>query len=58
MVVIPGIRSKSVWDQYNFGDRKLNPTTPFTSKGVEGGNAGTTRSQVCTTSCSNSGDSF
>jgi phosphoglycerol transferase MdoB-like AlkP superfamily enzyme len=57
-VVLPRIRSKAVWDQYNFGDRTLNPTTPYTIKGVEGGAGGTTRSEVCTTSCSSSADSF
>ena len=58
MVVIPRFRSKNVWDQYNFGDRRLNPTTAYTVSGVDGGNTGTTRSQTCTTSCSNNEDSF
>lgn len=57
-IVIPKIRSKSVWDQYNFGDGTLNPTTAHTVKGVEGGSAGTSPTQTCTTNCTTGPDSF
>jgi len=57
-IVIPKIRSKSVWEQYNFGDGALNPTTPHAVKGVEGGSAGTSPTQTCTTNCTTSPDSF
>jgi hypothetical protein len=32
--VIPRIRSKSVWDQYDFGDRKLSPVPDVASAGA------------------------
>jgi len=50
-VVIPKVRSKTVWDQYNFGDGKLEPTTPHTVGGKDGGDSGTSRGQTCTTTC-------
>jgi hypothetical protein len=53
-VVLPRIRSKTVWDRYNFGDGTLNPTVPHTAGGTETGNVGTSRVQTCTTSCQTS----
>jgi len=51
-VVIPRIRSKAVWDKYNFGNGSLEPTTDHISGGKDGGDSGTSRSQTCTSSCS------
>jgi len=50
-IVLPRIRSKAVWDQYNFGNGTLEPTTLHTVGGKDGGETGTSRSQTCTTSC-------
>lgn len=49
--ILPRIRSKTVWDRYNFGDGTLTPTVPHIAGGTDTGNAGTSRGQTCTTSC-------
>jgi len=44
--VIPRIRSKSVWDQYDFGDRKLPPVSGGASAGAS--TPGGTPPSACT----------
>jgi hypothetical protein len=49
-VVMPKIRSKTVWDKYNFGDKVNKPTVPYVvESGVDGGEKGTSPNSNCET---------
>jgi hypothetical protein len=45
--VMPKLRSKFIYDNYNFGNGTKTPTVPFKQGGVDGGNSGSSPSEVC-----------
>ena len=48
--VLPKMRSKFIWDKYNFGNNTETPTkTQYLQSGVDGGQSGTSPSQTCET---------
>jgi hypothetical protein len=47
--VMPKMRSKFIYDTYNFGNGQLKPTTTYKEGGTDGGQSGTSPSQTCTT---------
>lgn len=49
-VVSPKMRSKFIWDKYDFGDGTQKPTaTKYIEGGVDGGQSGTTPNKICET---------
>jgi hypothetical protein len=44
---MPKLRSKFIYDNYNFGNGKQTPTTPYKDGGVDGGASGSSPNQVC-----------
>jgi len=47
--VMPNLRSKFIYDNYNFGNGTKNPTTAYKDGGVDGGASGSSPNQVCET---------
>jgi len=49
-IVMPKMRSKFIWDRYNFGDGTNKPTaTTYVEGGVDGGQSGASPSSTCRT---------
>ena len=48
-VVMPKLRSKLIWDTYNFGNGQEKPTTKYEEAGVDGGVSGTSPNSTCET---------
>jgi hypothetical protein len=49
VIVMPKLRSKFIYDNYNFGNGTQKPTSAYKDGGVDGGASGTSPNQVCET---------
>lgn len=50
-IVTPKIKSKFIYDTYNFGNGTLTPTTDFKEGGSDTGESGTSPNTSCETVC-------